>query len=239
MSAEGPAADLDTGTQVEIGSAEQAALSAASIALQLPVSSAQLAAMLSYLALLRRWNATFNLTAIRDPRAMVTQHLVDCLAACAAMRPMLSPATGTAESLRILDVGSGGGLPGVVLAIMNPGWSVTCIDAVAKKAAFVRQVAGTLPLHNLHAEHGRVELWRGAPFDLIAARAFASLAHLARLTRPLLAPGGRWMAMKGQTPQAEVDALPPEVEAFHVEQLTVPELDAHRCLVWMRLRRDT
>lgn len=204
-------------------------------ALGLAASPAQIEAATAYLALLRRWNTTYNLTAVRDPRAMLTQHMADCLAAVAA----LGRRTAERPPRRVVDVGSGGGLPGVLLAIFRPEVAVTCIDSVGKKAAFLRQVAGALALPNLHAEHGRVEDWRGEPFDLVTARAFASLADLARLTRRLLAPGGCWMAMKGAAAQAEIATLPPDIEVFHVEPLTVPGLDAQRCLVWMRPRRDS
>jgi 16S rRNA (guanine527-N7)-methyltransferase len=110
---------------------------------------------------------------------------------------------------------------------------------VGKKAAFIRQVAGSLGLTNLRAEHGRVESWTGPPCDLVTARAFATLAELVRVTRHTLVAGGQWMAMKGQVPEDEMAELPPDVEVFHVEPLTVPGLGARRCLVWMRLRRDT
>jgi 16S rRNA (guanine527-N7)-methyltransferase len=135
---------------------------------------------------------------------------------------------------RLLDVGSGGGLPGVVVAILLPGWQVTCVDAVGKKMAFVRQVAGSLPLPNLRAEHARIEQLKQPAFDLITSRAFASLADFTRLTQPHLAPQGVWMAMKGRVPEDELAALPPAVQVFHVEQLSVPGMDAQRCLVWMR-----
>lgn len=137
---------------------------------------------------------------------------------------------------RVLDVGSGAGLPGVVFAIMRPDLEVTCVDAVAKKAGFIRQVAGELGLSHLRAEHARVEdLATGARrFDVITARAFASLADFVALTEPLLAPAGVWMAMKGREPEDEMAALPPTVHVFHVEPLQVPGLEARRCLVWMK-----
>jgi 16S rRNA (guanine527-N7)-methyltransferase len=193
----------------------------------LSASPGQLQALADYLVLLQRWNATYNLTAVRDPAAMLTQHLADCLA-------VVPPFQRHAEAGRLLDVGSGGGLPGVVIATLLPRWQVTCVDAVGKKMAFVRQVAGSLPLPNLHAEHARIEQLKQPPFDLITSRAFATLADFTRLTRQHLAPGGAWMAMKGRVPDAEIAELPPEVQVFHVEQLAVPGLDAHRCLVWMR-----
>jgi 16S rRNA (guanine527-N7)-methyltransferase len=184
-----------------------------------------------FLALLARWNAAYNLTALRNTAQMRTQHLADCLAVLPPLRRHLG-----VRAARILDVGSGGGLPGVVLAAAEPAWDVTCIDAVGKKAAFVRQAAGELELPNLHAEHARVETLRVPPFDVITARAFAALPEFVRLTRPLLVPGGVWMAMKGKRPDDEIAALPADVEAFHVESLAVPGLDADRCLVWMRPR---
>jgi 16S rRNA (guanine527-N7)-methyltransferase len=204
------------------------ALMAAASALGLQLADAQAARLLHYLALLGRWNATYNLTAVRDPAAMLTQHLADCLA---VVNPLRHQGVGG----RLLDVGSGGGLPGVVLALLMPELeNVTCIDPVGKKAAFVRQAAGALALPQLHAVHGKVEDLRGAGFDLVTARAFASLDDFTRLSRRALAPGACWMAMKGRVPQQEIDALPASVEVFHVEPLHVPGLDAARCLVWMR-----
>lgn len=193
----------------------------------LNASEANLKALADYLLLMQRWNATYNLTSVRDPHAMLTQHLADCLA-------VIPPLQRHAESGRLLDVGSGGGLPGVVIAALLPRWQVTCVDSVGKKMAFVRQVAGALPLPNLHAVHARVEDLKLPPFDVITSRAFASLVDFTRLTRPHLAQGGLWMAMKGRAPDEEVAELPTDVELFHVEQLAVPGLDAQRCLVWMR-----
>jgi 16S rRNA (guanine527-N7)-methyltransferase len=183
----------------------------------------------AYLALLQKWNKAYNLTAVRDAAQMQVQHLADCLA---VVLPLQRHAAGRA--LRILDVGSGGGLPGVVLAISKPDWDVTCVDTVGKKAAFVRQVAGELVLPNLHSAHARVEQLAAPPFDVITARAFASLAGLVEGTRALLHADGVWMAMKGKRPDDEIAALPADIAVFHVEPLTVPGLDAERCLIWMR-----
>lgn len=206
-------------------------LRAAATELGLDLTPGQCDALLGHLALLQRWNATYNLTSIRDPAAMLSQHLIDCLAAVTALRRWLdaSPA-----AQRWLDVGSGGGLPGVVLAVMLPGVDVTCVDAVGKKAAFVRQAAGSLSLANLHAVHSRVEALKALPFDLITSRAFASLGDFTSWTRSHLKPGGAWVAMKGRVPDEEIAQLPPTVEVFHVEPLSVPGLAAQRCLVWMR-----
>ena len=189
-------------------------------------------ALLRFVALLQRWNATYNLTAVREPAQMLTRHIADCLAAVPALRRHLAGANGR----RLLDVGSGGGLPGVVFAILHPELAVTCVDTVGKKAAFVRQVAVELGLRNLASEHARVEKLKAPPFDLIASRAFASLADFASLTRPLLAPTGVWLAMKGKRPDDEIAALSDSIAVFHVEPINVPGMDAERCLVWMRRR---
>lgn len=204
------------------------ALSQGAQVLGLGLSPQEAKQLLAYLALLQRWNATYNLTAVRDPQAMLVQHLLDCLAVLPPLLRQLS-AGG-----RVLDVGSGGGLPGVVLAVMAPQLDVTCVDTVGKKAAFVRQVAGALRLPNLRAVHARVEQLTAAPFALITSRAFASLADFVALTRAHLVEGGSWMAMKGQIPDDEIAELPAGVTVFHVERLHVPGLDAQRCLVWMR-----
>ncbi len=206
------------------------ALAGVCSALSLVVDEQVLDRLLAYLALLQRWNATYNLTAVRDPQEMLTQHLADCLAVVGPLRRQL----GSGAARRLLDVGSGGGLPGVVLAVLEPAWSVTCVDTVGKKAAFIRQAAVELGLANLRAEHARVESLKAEPFDLITARAFASLPDLVRLTHPLLASVGVWAAMKGKAPEGELAALPPDIEVFHVEPLSVPGLDAERCLIWMR-----
>lgn len=196
-------------------------------------------ALARYLGLLQRWNAAYNLTAIRDPEAMRIQHLADCLAIVPALRRRVH-AAGLPDMLKVLDVGSGGGLPGVVLAILHPAWEVHCVDAVAKKSAFIRQVAGELGLQRLHAVHERVEAMRPAQgFDLVVSRAFASLADFTGWTHKLLAPQGLWMAMKGKVPTDEIAALRPEVEAIDVEPVQVPGLVADRCLVWMKISATT
>ena len=204
-------------------------ISALCAAQGLTVTPEQAGRLAHYLDLLLRWNATYNLTAVRDLKAMRIQHLADCLA-------IITPLKRHAAGGRLLDVGSGGGLPGVVIATLLPTWDVTCVDAVGKKMAFVRQVAGALPLPNLHAAHGRIEALKTPPADVVTSRAFASLVDFTALTRRHLTPGGVWMAMKGRVPDDEIAALPADVEVFHVEHLTVPGLDAQRCLVWMRPR---
>jgi 16S rRNA (guanine527-N7)-methyltransferase len=207
----------------------RSALRLAGDKLGLALEDRALTRLLDYLALLQRWNATYNLTAVRDPEAMLTQHLADCLAVVPSLQRVSDPG-----GRRLLDVGSGGGLPGVVIAVACPQWQVTCVDTVGKKAAFVRQAATELGLGNLHAVHARVETLRLPPFDVVASRAFASLLDFVRLTRPLLAGEGVWMAMKGRMPDEEIAAVADQAEVFHVEQLAVPGLDAQRCVVWMR-----
>ncbi len=211
--------------------ADAAELNSIFQALGLEALPTQVAALSAYLDLLQRWNGTYNLTAVRERDAMLSQHLADCLAVIAPLRRHLSAG-------RLLDVGSGGGLPGVVIAVLQPQMVVTCVDAVSKKVAFVRQVAGALQLPNLHGVHARVENLELPAFNVITSRAFATLALFVRLTDRHLAADGVWLAMKGRTPQGEIAALPTSVEVFHVEQLAVPTLDAQRCLVWMR-RRST
>ena len=209
-------------------------LLAGTTALGLPLDDTQADRLLQYLALLARWTQVYNLTAVRDPQEMLRQHLLDSLAVVPAVQQH-GASLGEGGPHRLLDVGSGGGLPGVVLAILCPTLSVTCVDTVSKKSTFIRQVAAELGLRNLQALHARVEELPTTPaYDLITARAFASLADLCQLSRHLLTPAGVWMAMKGQAPDAERAELPAEVKVFHVEHLQVPGLDAARCLVWMR-----
>jgi 16S rRNA (guanine527-N7)-methyltransferase len=253
------------------GSELRQGLQALSQSLALDLRPAALEALIQYADQLSHWGRVFNLTALRDPHAVLEGHLLDCLAALPAVDRMLgfsAPAAGGSPSpapdgvgvarcpgqgesarvpqsagpLRVLDVGSGGGLPGAVWAIARPAWSITCLDAVAKKAAFVRQVAAELSLPSLSAVHARVEAWRPTrplppDFHLVTSRAFASLADFCAGTRHLLAPGGVWVAMKGRRPDDEIRALPSDVDVFHVEPLVLPGLDLQRCLVWMRLRQ--
>lgn len=210
--------------------AQRDALTGAAQQLGLPISESQVDQLLAYLALLQRWNGTYNLTAVRDPERMLTQHLADCLAVVGPLRRQI----GARAQTRLLDVGSGGGLPGAVIAILNADVAVTCVDTVGKKAAFIQQVAGSLRLRNLQAQHARVEQMKAERFDVITSRAFASLVDFTALTRQHLADAGAWMAMKGKEPTDEIAALPAKVDVFHVEQLSVPGLDADRCIVWMR-----
>ena len=207
---------------------QQQRLAEGATALGLSLAPAQHAQLLAYLDLLAKWNKVYNLTAVRDPAEMLTHHLLDSLAVIA---PLVRHTQGGAA--RVLDVGSGGGLPGVVIAICCPEMSVACVDAVAKKAAFVQQAAGVLGLSNLRGVHARVESIT-EPYDVITSRAFAALADFSQWSAGSLGEDGVWMAMKGKHPTDEMAGLPPSVAVFHVEQLTVPGLNAERCLIWMR-----
>ena len=196
--------------------------------LGLSLSDVQLEQLLAYLALIQKWNKVYNLTAVRDSQEMLTHHLLDSLTAIA---PLVRHTQG--QPAKVLDVGSGGGLPGIVLAICRPELDVSCVDTVGKKAAFIQQVTATLKLPNLRGIHARVETLTG-PFDVICCRAFASLPDFVNWSRSALAGQGVWMAMKGKHPQAEIEGLPADVNVFHVEPLAVPGLDVERCMVWMR-----
>lgn len=200
--------------------------------LELELSDAQISALLDYIALIQKWTRVYNLTAVRDPEEMLTHHVLDSLAVVAPLRRQLH-SMGLEESIRLLDVGAGAGLPGVVLAICCPTMVVHCVDTVAKKAAFIQQASVSLKLPLLRGIHARVESLT-EPYAVVTSRAFASLADFTLWSKGALADQGVWMAMKGKNPEAEVAQLPAEVAVFHVEPLVVPGLDAERCLVWMR-----
>lgn len=211
-------------------------LQAGADALALGLSDAQVSLLMDFLALLQKWNRVYNLTAVRDPQEMMTHHLLDSLAAVAPLRRHAAGLQqgGAVAAVKLLDVGSGGGLPGVVFAICCPEVDVSCVDTVGKKAAFIQQAAVALKLRNLHGVHARVETL-ATPFDIISCRAFASLPDFVTWSRSALAaPHGVWLAMKGKHPDDEITALPADVSVFHVEQLAVPGLDAERCIIWMK-----
>ena len=203
--------------------------------------------LLNYVDLMGKWTRVYNLTAVRDPQEMLTHHLLDSLSVVIALRHQcdalradrlgkLQGDRSTSElhrPLTLLDVGSGAGLPGVVIAITCPDIQVMCLDAVAKKVAFIQQVAAALRLSNLAGLHARIETI-AQTYDIISSRAFSSLADFVSGSYKALAAGGVWMAMKGKYPEEELAALPEQAKVFHVEQLQVPGLDAQRCLVWMR-----
>ena len=200
--------------------------------LELELSDAQISALLDYIALIQKWTRVYNLTAVRDPEEMLTHHVLDSLAVVTPLRRQLH-SMGLDESIRLLDVGAGAGLPGVVLAICCPTMAVHCVDTVAKKAAFIQQASVSLKLPLLRGIHARVESLT-EPYAVVTSRAFASLADFTLWSKGSLADQSVWMAMKGKNPEAEVAQLPADVAVFHVEPLVVPGLDAERCLVWMR-----
>jgi len=203
--------------------------------LALDLSDAQLDKLLDYVALLAKWNAVYNLTAIRDPRQMLIQHILDSL----SIVPHLA---GRGPS-SVLDVGSGGGLPGIVLAIVLPDWTVTLNDIVHKKTAFQAQAKAELGLANLSVVTGRVETLKPgvevpAKFDVIVSRAFAELADFVTLARHLVAEQGAIWAMKGVRPDGEIERLPVGARAKQIIRLKVPSLDAERHLVEVVLDAD-
>ncbi len=201
--------------------------------------------LLAHLALLARWNATHNLTAVRDPAEMLVQHCFDCLAIVPPLRDAARMGRDhLADGAVVLDVGSGGALPGAVLAICAPGVQVHCVDAVAKKAAFIRQLRAELGLANLHAHHARLtaEGERGQPViavppvTLAVSRAFGSLADFIRLSLPLMADTGVWVAMKGLMPDDELRELPQGVNVSAAITLAVPQMHARRHLLLLERR---
>ena len=198
----------------------QAALLAQGIAsMGLAVSDEAQQKLLAYLALLHKWNKVYNLTAVRDPLEMVTLHLLDSL----TVLPYVN-------SNNILDVGSGGGLPGIVLAICKPELQVTTIDTVQKKVIFMRQVKGELGLDNLTPVHARVENFKpDAPFEIVISRAFSEIALFVQLTKHLIAENGHWLAMKGIMPADELEGFP--LKPAQVIALKVAGLDAERHLL--------
>jgi len=202
-------------------------------ALELTLSDTQAQQLLGYLDLIQKWTKVYNLTAVRDQAEMLTHHLLDSLAAIRPLDRQLQGLGLAPAPVRLLDVGSGAGLPGIVIAICRPDITVHCVDTVAKKAAFIQQVAVSLKLSNLRGLHARVESLT-QPYDVVSSRAFASLVDFTNWSGGALAEQGVWMAMKGKHPADEIAALPSSVEVFHVEQLVVPGLDAERCIVWMR-----
>ncbi len=215
---------------------QDASLRAGLAALHLLLADKQIQQLLDYQALIGKWTQVYNLTAVRDPAEMMTHHLLDSLAAVVPLQRHLAQA-GLASGSRLLDVGSGAGLPGVVIAICCPAVAVTCVDTVAKKAAFVKQAALALKLPNLLGLHARVESLSASStplFDVVCSRAFASLADFTAWSATALAPHGVWMAMKGKQPTDEMAALPAALDVFHVEPLSVPGLQAERCLLWLR-----
>lgn len=193
-------------------------------AMALDVSPAQREQLLDYLGLMFKWNAVYNLTSLRDPMQMVTHHVLDSLAAVPAF----------AGARNVLDVGAGGGLPGVVLAIVRPDMQVAMIDTVHKKTAFLTQVKAQLGLANVTVYTMRVEqLEVSDKFDVITSRAFADLSDFVNWSGHVLADGGRFIALKGVAPQDEQERVPAAWKVTQVQPLQVPRLGAERHLVYI------
>jgi 16S rRNA (guanine527-N7)-methyltransferase len=200
------------------------ALAAGISSLGLDIDDAAQAKLLAYIALLEKWNRTHNLTAIRESERMVTHHLLDALATL--------PYLPQQQALRLLDIGSGGGLPGIPLAIARPAWRVTLLDSNRKKAAFLRQAVAELPLPNVEVVAMRVEGYApAAPFDIAISRAFSDLGQFAAVARRLVVACGKLIAMKGVYPRAELAALPADFRVVALPVLDVPGLDGERHLV--------
>lgn len=204
-------------------------------ALGLHLTALQIAQLCQYAGLISKWNKVYNLTALREQESILSHHLLDCLAVItplsnwAADRGLATP--------KVLDVGSGAGLPGLIIAICQPDWLVHTIDTVGKKTAFMQQAAAQLQLKNVRVHHARVEelaQQSSVRYDLITSRAFSSLSDFLAWTSAVRAPQGMWAAMKGKSPNpSDIAELG---SAFHVEKvqaLSIPQLQAERCLVWI------
>lgn len=207
--------------------------------LALTPTDEQKSQLLEYLTQLLKWNQTYNLTAIRDPEQALIQHVFDSLA-------VIKPITEYffehhIKQATILDVGSGAGLPAVILGIMLPTSQICCVDPVDKKMTFVRQVVGILKLSNVEAIHNRVEKMEFGPYNLVISRAFASLENFANLAGSKVKPKGLLLAMKGKHPQEEIESLENKTRWIveKIEPVKVPQLDAQRCLVWMKDKGTT
>lgn len=201
--------------------------------LDLCLNNDQIEKLITYLQQMQRWNKTYNLTALRDPELMLIQHVFDSLSVIAPIKKIAQSKDTT--DLKIIDVGSGGGLPGVVLAIACSTWNVHCVDAVEKKMAFVRQMSGVLQLPNLQAHHLRIEQAKGFDADIVISRAFASLVDFVNLSERHIKPNGQILAMKAKYPSEEITALENETswKVERIQELIVPELKAERCLVYL------
>lgn len=210
----------------------------ASNLLGLQLADNKVALLAEYLLMMNKWNKVYNLTAVRTINEMISHHIVDSLSVLLPLQRVIQATSlDSTKPINILDVGSGAGLPGVVIAICFPEYSVHCLDAVAKKMAFVRQVAATLDLKNLVAVHSRIECV-ATQYSVITSRAYASLIDFVSSSSKALSSQGVWMAMKGKIPLHEIEDLPNNIDMFHVEQIHVPGLEAERCIIWMKKRMD-
>ncbi len=207
-------------------------LSAGLGALGMDLNAAQQQKLLDYVALIGKWNKVYNLTAVREPEAMITQHLLDSL----AVLPHLPQQSGVN---RLVDIGSGAGLPGIPLAIARPDWQITLLDSNHKKTTFLRQACLELGLANAEVVCERVEHYQpSAGYAAVISRAFSDLGEFARLTAHLLAKGGKLYAMKGIYPHEEIGKLPQPFKLQEVIPLTVPGMDAQRHLVIVKVEEE-
>lgn len=209
--------------------------------LGLDISAAQQEALLGYLAQLQRWNKTYNLTAIREPSQMLVQHVFDSMSIVSLLRKALTEHIAAGKPVSVLDVGAGAGLPGAVIAILQKDWQVSCVDAVEKKTAFIKQVAGVLKLGNLQSLHKRIEMLPEMNATIVTSRAFASLADFAELAGKHVASDGWMVAMKGRVPDEEISELEEKSSwrVVGIDSIEVPELDAQRCLIWLKQDQGT
>ena len=196
-------------------------------AMGLSLNTAQQLLLLEYVALLKKWNSTYNLTALRDETTMISHHVLDSLT--------LLPYVENAQTL--MDVGSGGGMPGIPTAICRPDLQITLLDSNTKKTTFLQQAVIELGLNNVTVASGRVEAMHDKKVDVVTSRAFAELGDFISLTKHLLNGNGYWAAMKGVYPYEEIAHLPPQIEVVQVDKLSVPGLDAERHMVVMRPQR--
>lgn len=190
----------------------------------LTLTTAQQLLLLEYVALLKKWNSTYNLTALRDESTMISHHVLDSLTLLPYIR----------DAKTLMDVGSGGGMPGIPTAICRPDLHITLLDANTKKTSFLQQAVIELGLHNVSVASGRVEAMHDKKVDVVTSRAFAELADFISLTKHLLNDNGYWAAMKGVYPYEELEHVPNHIVVERVDKLTVPMLDAERHMVVMR-----
>lgn len=196
-------------------------------AMNLELSTAQQLMLLEYVSLLKKWNSTYNLTALRDERTMISHHLLDSLT--------LLPYVANAKTL--MDVGSGGGMPGIPTAICLPDLQITLLDSNTKKTTFLQQAVIELGLKNVTVASGRVEAMHDKSVDVVTSRAFAELHDFIALTKHLLNENGYWAAMKGVYPYEELENVPDNIEVYQIDKLNVPTLNAERHMVLMRPKK--